>query len=41
MAPLGLGMLSKGRMDLTPDHIEGIDQLKTILRRAEKLEAVK
>ena len=41
MAPMGLGMLSKGRMDLTPDHIEGIDQLKAILRQAEKLEAVK
>lgn len=39
MAPMGMGMLSKGRMDLTPHRIEGIDQLRSILRRAEQLEA--
>ena len=40
MAPLGLGMLTKGRMDLTPHHIEGVDQLRAILQRAKQLEAV-
>ncbi len=40
MAPMGLGMLTKGRMDLTPHRIEGMDQLRAILRRAEQLEAV-
>ncbi len=40
MAPMGMGMLSKGRMDLTPHRIEGIDQLRAILRRAEQVEAV-
>lgn len=38
MAPMGLGMLSKKRMNLTPNKIEGIDQLKTILARAKELE---
>lgn len=40
MAPMGLGMLSKKRMDITPKHIEGIDQLKAILSRAKELEVV-
>jgi heterodisulfide reductase subunit C/quinone-modifying oxidoreductase subunit QmoC len=40
MAPMGFGMLTKGRMDLTPHHIEGMDQLRAILRRAEQLEAL-
>jgi heterodisulfide reductase subunit C len=40
MAPMGLGMLSKKRMDMTPKRIEGIDNLKAILARAKELEAV-
>lgn len=40
MVPLGFGMLTKGRMDLTPHQIEGVDQLRSILRRAKELEAV-
>jgi heterodisulfide reductase subunit C/quinone-modifying oxidoreductase subunit QmoC len=39
LAPLGLGMLSRGRMDFTPRRIEGIQQLKAILGRAKELEA--
>ena len=39
MAPMGLGMLRKGRMDLTPTKIKGIDQLKSILAKAKELEA--
>jgi hypothetical protein len=30
-------MLRKGRMDLTPTRIEGIDQLKAILAKAKAL----
>jgi heterodisulfide reductase subunit C len=40
MAPMGLGMLSKKRMDITPHRIEGIEQLKAILARAKELEVV-
>jgi heterodisulfide reductase subunit C/quinone-modifying oxidoreductase subunit QmoC len=40
MAPMGLGMLTKGRMDLTPHRIDGMDQLRAILQRAKHLEAV-
>lgn len=40
MAPMGLGMLTKKRMDLKPRRIEGIDQLKAILTRAKELELV-
>ncbi|MEW5868311.1 MAG: 4Fe-4S dicluster domain-containing protein [Chloroflexota bacterium] len=40
MAPMGLGMLSKRRMDVTPNRIDGIDQLKKILERAKELELV-
>lgn len=40
MAPMGLGMLSKKRMDITPKRIEGIEQLKAILARAKQLEVV-
>jgi heterodisulfide reductase subunit C len=40
MAPMGIGMLSKRRMEMTPKRIDGIDQLKTILKRAKELEAV-
>lgn len=39
MAPMGLGMLSKRRMTLTPKKINGIDQLKAILARAKEVEA--
>jgi len=38
MVPMGLGMLTKGRMDLTPQAIEGLDQLRAILVRAVELE---
>lgn len=40
LAPMGLGMLSKKRMEITPHRIEGIDQLKAILARAKELEAL-
>jgi heterodisulfide reductase subunit C len=40
MAPMGLGMLTKQRMDIKPRRIEGIDQLKTILARAKELEGM-
>jgi heterodisulfide reductase subunit C/quinone-modifying oxidoreductase subunit QmoC len=39
MAPMGFGMLSKKRMEITPHRIAGIDQLKAILERAKELEA--
>jgi heterodisulfide reductase subunit C len=38
MVPMGLGMLTKGRMDLTPRRIEHIEQLQAILTRALELE---
>ena len=38
MAPMGLGMLARGRMDLTPHKIEGLGQLKSILNRAKEIE---
>jgi heterodisulfide reductase subunit C len=38
MAPMGLGMLNKKRMQITPKKIEGIDQLKAILARAKEVE---
>lgn len=38
-AQMGLGMLTKGRMDLTPQRIERLSQLQAILRRAKELEA--
>lgn len=40
MAPMGFGMLSKRRMEITPHRIKGIDQLKSILERAKELELV-
>jgi heterodisulfide reductase subunit C len=40
MAPMGLGMLGKGRMDLKPHRILGLRQLKVILARAKELEAM-
>jgi len=39
IAPLGLDMLVKGRIDLTPRRIKHMDQLKAILARAAELEA--
>ena len=38
MAPMGLGLLSKQRMTITPKRIKGIKQLKAILKRAKELE---
>jgi heterodisulfide reductase subunit C len=38
MAPLGLGMLKRGRMDLTPHRIDGMAQLTAILDKAKALE---
>jgi len=40
MAPMGLGMLTKKRMGITPKRIEGINQLTAILDRAKTLEVV-
>jgi len=39
MAPMGLGLLTKQRMAITPKRIKGIKQLKAILNRAKELEA--
>ena len=39
-ATFGLEMLSKGRLDLTPQKIEGLDQLKAILKKAKELDEV-
>jgi heterodisulfide reductase subunit C len=38
-AQMGLGMLRRGRIDLTPHRIEAIDQLRAILDRAKEMEA--
>jgi len=38
MAPMGIGMMRKGRMDMTPKRIKGIDSLKAILQKAKELE---
>jgi heterodisulfide reductase subunit C len=38
IAPMGLGMLSRKRMEITPKRIQGIDQLTNILERAKELE---
>lgn len=40
MTPMGFGMLTKGRMALTPKRIKNMDQLKTILQRAKQLELI-
>jgi len=37
-AQMGLGMLSKGRMDLRPHKIEQLDQLQKILNRAKEID---
>jgi len=33
----GLGMIRRGRMDLTPKRIKNIDQLKAILNKAKDI----
>jgi len=38
MAPMGLGLLTKQRMSITPTRIKGIKQLKAILKRAKQIE---
>lgn len=38
MAPMGLGMIAKGRMTIKPKKIKNMDQLKAILHRATQLE---
>ncbi len=38
MAPMGLGLLTKKRMNITPTRIKGIKQLKAILKRAKEIE---
>jgi len=38
MTGMGLGMLTKKRMSVTPKKISGIEQLKTILEKAKTLE---
>ena len=38
MAPMGIGMMRRGRMDMTPKRIKGLDGLKAILRKAQELE---
>ena len=37
---IGWNLLRRGRMDLTPKHIQGIDQLQAILAKAKEMEAV-
>ena len=41
LAPMGLGMVTKGRMDFTPKTIKGMNDLKAILAKAKELEASK
>ncbi len=40
MAPMGIGLITKKRMDITPHRIDGIDQLRAILARAKQLEGI-
>jgi heterodisulfide reductase subunit C len=40
MAPMGIGMLARGRVGLTPHRIKGIKGLRAVLARAEHLEAM-
>jgi heterodisulfide reductase subunit C len=39
MAPMGIGMVTKGRMGFIPHKIRAIDGLRAILARADELEA--
>lgn len=41
LAPMALGMVTKGRMDFTPKTIKGMNDLKAILAKAKELEASK
>ncbi len=36
--PMGMGMLRKGRMDITPTRIKDLTGLKSILAKAKELE---
>jgi hypothetical protein len=38
MAPMGIGLVTKGRMGFVPHRIRGIDGLRAILARARDLE---
>ena len=38
-APMGLGMLTRGRMELTPHTIKGLGELQAILRQAKRFES--
>ncbi len=38
MVPMGIGMVTKGRMPLKPHKIKNMDQLKKIMNKAKKLE---
>ncbi len=40
LAPLGVEMLNKGRIGLTPKRIKGVQQLKVILTKAKELESM-
>jgi heterodisulfide reductase subunit C len=40
IAGMGIGMVSKGRLDFTPTRIKGLDGLKAILKKAKELEVV-
>lgn len=40
LGSFGLGMLSKDRLALRPDRIQGIEQLRAILGKAKELEAM-
>jgi heterodisulfide reductase subunit C len=39
MAPVGMGLLRRKRIDLTPHKIRQLDQLKAILAKAEEIDA--
>jgi heterodisulfide reductase subunit C len=39
VAPMGIGMLTKGRLGFRPKRIHGVDSLRAILERAGELEA--
>jgi hypothetical protein len=40
MASMGWGMLSRQRIDLSPQKIRNVDQLQKILSRAKEIEEV-
>ena len=39
MAPMGMSMIARGRIGLTPKRIRGVEGLRAILDRAQALEA--